>query len=93
MSAPCPKGPPASLLPTPENVQQTSSCAAAAALPSESRKIYMIQSASDIQWHRPLKEQLEPNVTGGPDKLKTFEELRMLRSNIPKINDNTFQQI
>ena len=94
MSAPSPKGPPASFLPTPGSVQQMSSCAAAAAeRPREGSRWYKVNSPSDIDWSRPLKEQLEPNFTGGPDKLKTFEELCMLRSNIPKMNDDTFQQI
>ena len=57
MSAPSPKGPPASFLPTPENVQQMDSCAAAAALSSARRRFYKIRSASDINWSRPLKEQ------------------------------------
>ena len=92
MSAPSPKGPPASFLPTPVNVQQMDSCAAAA-LPGERRRFYKIRSPSDIDWSRPLKEQLEPNLKGGPDKTKTFEELCMLRSNIPKLDDHGFQQI
>ena len=93
MRAPSPKGPPASFLPTPENVQQMDLSAAAAALPGERRKFYKIRSASDINWSRPLKEQLEPNLTGGPDKTKTFDELCMLRSNIPKLDDHGFQLI
>ena len=36
---------------------------------------------------------LAPNLKGGPDSTKPFEELCMLRSNIPKITDDTFQQI
>ena len=92
MSAPSPKGPPASFLPTPGDVQQASSCAAAE-LPRDGRRRYKIRSPSDIDWSRPLKEQLAPNFTGGPDKTKPFEELGMLRSNIPKMNDDTFQQI
>ena len=58
MSAPSPKGSPASFLPAPGNVQQMDSCAAAA-LPSERRRFYMIRSPADIDWRRPLKEQLE----------------------------------
>ena len=92
MSAPSPKGPPASFLPTPGNVQHMYS-RAAAALPGGRSRFYKILSASDINASKPLKEQLEPNFTGGPDKTKPFEELCMLRSNIPRINDDTFQKI
>ena len=74
------------------NVQEMDSCAATA-LPDEKRKIYVVRSPSDIDWRVPLKQQLEPNLKGGPDKCKTFEELCMLRNNIPKMNDDTFQQI
>ena len=55
--------------------------------PMKKPNIYMVNSPSDIDWRRPL------NLKGGPDPTKTFEELCMLRSNIPKINDDTFQQI
>ena len=88
-SAPSPKGPPVSFLPTPE---QMDSCAATA-LPGERREFYKIRSASDVNWSRPLKEQLEPNLTGVPDKTKTFEELCTPRSNLPKLDDHGFQQI
>ena len=100
MSAPSPKGPPASFLPSPMNVQQMDSCAAAA-LPGRDYpmstagkpKIHTVNSPNDIDWRMPLKQQLETNLKGGPDKLKTFEELCMLRSNIPKVDDDVFQKI
>ena len=100
MSAPSPKSPPASFLPTPGHVQQMDSCTATAIpgrdypmSPNEKPKIYMVNSPSDIDWRRPLKEQLAPNLKGGPDKTKPFEELCMLRNNIPEMTDDTFQQI
>ena len=112
VGTPSPEGPPASFLPTPVNVHQMDSSAAAAlpgekskiyvvrsptsaaaALPGEKSKIYVVRSPSDIDWRIPLKQQLEPNLKRGPDKTKTFEELCMLRKNIPKMNDDTFQQI
>ena len=81
MSTPSPKGPPASFLPTPANVHHMDSCAAAAlpGNPNERHRFHTIRSPTDIDWSRPLKEQLEPNFTGGPDKSKPFEELCMLR--------------
>ena len=101
MSAPSTKGPPASFLPTPRSVQQMDSCAVAAAIPgrdypmspNQIPKIYKIRSPSDIDWSRPLKDQLAPQVKGGPDPSKPCEELCMLRSNVLKINDDIFQQI
>ena len=79
MSAPSPKGPPASFLPTPGSVQPMDSCAAAAIpgrdypmSPNEIPKIRKVKSPSDINWHRPLKEQLEPQLKGGPDPTKSF---------------------
>ena len=91
MSTPSPKGPPASFLPTPGEV----SCAAATlpGNPNERHRFHTIQSPTDIDWSRPLKERLEPNFKGGPDQSKPFEELCMLRRDIPKMNDHTFQQI
>ena len=61
MSAPSPKGPPASFMPTPGDVQRTSSCAAAADPENrcERGRIYTVRSASDIDWNHLLEEQLE----------------------------------
>ena len=88
MSTPSPKGPPASFLPTPGEVYHMDS-----GNPNERHRFHTIRSPTDIDWSRPLKEQLEPNFTGGPDKSKPFEELCMLRRDMPKMNDDTFQQI
>ena len=95
MSAPRPKGPPASFMPTPGDVQHVSSCAAAADTgnPNERHRIYRVRSSTDINWSVPLKEQLEPNFKGGPSESKPFEELRMLRRQIPKMDNDGFKQI
>ena len=94
LSAPCPKGPRASFMPTPEQVQRMDTCAAAAATSAAATgKIYQVHSAADIDWSRRLCEQLEPNLSGGPDKTKPLEELCMLRSLIPKLDKNVFQKI
>ena len=89
LSAPIPKGPPASYMPTPEDVQQMSSTSPAAG-PEEritdSSKYITIQSSTDIDWTRPLHEQLFPNLKGGPRKSTTFDDLCMLRSKIPRLS-------
>ena len=60
-------------LPTPGNVQQT--------IHHAQQQQHFQVSVADLHgldlrltfmWQRPLKEQLEPNFTGGPDKSKPF---------------------
>ena len=41
----------------------------------------------------PLKDQLEPQLKGGPDPSKPFEELCMLRNRIPNLDDDVFKKI
>ena len=95
MSAPSPKGPPASFVPTPGEVQHMFSCAAAAdpGKPNERHSIYRVQSSTDIDWSVPLKEQLEPNFKDGPSESKPNEEWCMFRRQIPKMDDQGFKQI
>ena len=103
VGAPIPKGPPASCVPTPRDVlapQPMDSCAADA-LPGQAiqmaygqmPKILYVKSPTNIDWNSPLKDQLEPQLTGGPDPKKTFEELCFLRSRIPKLDDDGFKKI
>ena len=86
MGAPSPKGPPASFMPTPGDVQRMSSSPAAVDQggQSEGRRYYRVRSASDIDWNYPLEDQLEPNLKGGPSECKSFDDLCMLRKQIPK---------
>ena len=58
MSAPSPKGPPASFMPTPGDVQNMSSSPAAVDQgdQSERRRCYRERSASDIDWSYPLDQ-------------------------------------
>ena len=49
------------------------------------RKIYRVRSASDIE--------LEPNLKGGPRESTSFDDLCMLRKQIPKMDNRTFHQI
>ena len=103
VGAPIPKSHPASCVPTPSDVlapQPMDTCAAAAlpgqddlmASDQKSKKLCYVHSPSDIDWHFPLKDQLEPQLTC-PDSKKTFEELCFLRNRIPKMDDDGFQKI
>ena len=88
--APTPKGPPASFTPTPGDVQQMSSSSPAAdpmERMSDRGRYKTIRSATDIDWTRPLHEQLEPNLKGGPDPSKSFEDLCLFRKQIPQLSD------
>ena len=86
--APSPKGPPASFMPTPEDVQRMSSTSPAdgpEARITDSGSHITIHSSTDIDWTRPLHEQLELNLKGGPKMSTTFDDLCMLRSRIPRL--------
>ena len=82
MSDPSPKGPPASFMPTPGDVQHMSSCAAAVdpGNRSERGRIYRVRSVTDIDWNHLLEEQLEPNLKGvrSTPKTTSFELCRRL---------------
>ena len=52
-----------------------------------------IWSSTDIDWTRSLEEQLEPNLKGGPDPSKSFEDLCLLRKQIPRLSNSHFNQI
>ena len=83
-------------MPTPGDVQQMSSTSPAAG-PEEritdSGRYITIQSSTDIDWTRPLHEQLEPNLKGGPRKSTSFDDLCMLRSRIPRLSLSQFNDI
>ena len=59
----------------------------------KSKKKRYVKSPSDIDCNFPLKDQLEPQLTGGPDPKKTFEELRFFRNRTPKMDDDGFKKI
>ena len=93
---PSPKGPPASFMLTPEDVQQMPS--SSPAVDPEDRfsgrgRYRIVRSSTDIYWTRPLEVQLEPNLKGGPDPSKSFEDLCLLREQIPGLSNSTFNQI
>ena len=93
-SRPCPKGPPADFMPTPPEV---------ASMPTnyfaEDRKSRMndqgkylrVKSNRDIDWIKPLWEQLAPVLKGGPDPSKSHSELRATRSKVPEMTNALFQ--
>ena len=60
---------------------------------TEDGKYRTIWSSTDIDWTRPLHEQLEPNLKGGPRSSTTFEDLCMLRAKIPKLSKQVFDEI
>ena len=80
-------------MPTPGDVQHMSSSPAAddQGYQSERRRFYRVRSASDIDWNNLLEEQLEPNLKGGPDASKSFDDLCMLRRQVPNMDNRTFQ--
>ena len=82
-------------MPTPGDVQRMSSCAAAAdpGNRSERGRIYWVQSAPDIDWNHRFSEQLEPNFKGGPRDSTSFDHLCMVRRQIPKMDNQSFNQI
>ena len=77
---PCPKGPPAEYMPAPPEVTSMSTSAPAAVQDpyvTENGKYRKIRSVTDIDWSRPLYEQLEPNLkSGGPRSSRTPADLR-----------------
>ena len=75
---PCPKGPPAEYMPAPPEVTSMSTSASAAVQEpyvTENGKFRKIRSVTDIDWRRPLHEQLEPNLKGGPRSSRTPADL------------------
>ena len=78
-SRPCPKGPPAAYMPTPPEL--TSMQTGVVTDDQKSRmndqgKYLRVKSVLDIDWGRPLWEQLAPVLKGGPDPTKSQDDLR-----------------
>ena len=59
---------------------------------TDSGKYITIQSSTDIDWTRPLHEQLFPNLKG-PRKSTSSADLCMLRSRIPRLSLSQFNDI
>ena len=87
---PCPKGPPASYMPTPPEIasMQTYSYEDDRKKRLNDQDLYLrIKSNRDIDWNKPLWQQLAPVLRGGPSPDKSQEELRALRSTVPDLNN------
>ena len=73
------------------------STSAPAAVPEERMtdggKYRTIRSSTDIDWTLPLREQLESNLKGGPRSSTSFDDLCMLRAQIPKLTKQVFDDI
>ena len=85
---PCPKGPPATFLPTPPEI---------ASMPTDSYeldrrarlneegKYLRVKSPRDIDWSKPLCEQLAAVLRGGPNPGTSHDELRAIRAQVPEM--------
>ena len=80
--------------------QPADSCAAAA-LPGQvvpmacgqKPRIQYVRSPVDTDWNYPFKDQLEPQLFGGPNPKKSYEKLRFHHNRVPKLDDNGFKAI
>ena len=91
---PSPKGPPTSYMPTPGDVEYMPSSSPAVDQEEMSgRGRYRRVRSSTDNWNHPLDEQLEPNLTGGPDPSKSFEDLCLLCRQIPRLESRHFDEI
>ena len=92
---PCPKGPPADFMPTPPEI---ASMQPAISTDKRSRmndegKYLRVKSNTDIDWSRPLWEQLAPVLKGGPDPNKSQADLRRQRAKVPELTNTLLEGI
>ena len=90
---PCPKGPPSEYMPSPLEVMSMPTGASAVVQEphvTDDGKIIKVRSVTDIDWARPLYEQLEPVLKGGPRSTTSQAELRLLRLQTPKLIKHLF---
>ena len=95
-SRPCPKGPPAEYMPTPPELMSMQT-----RVPTDDQKSRMndqgkylkVKSVRDIDWSRPLWEQLAPVLKGGPDPTKLPADLRALRAKVPELTNHLLEGI
>ena len=89
-SRPCPKGPPAEYMPTPPEIASMQTD-----VHEDNRKARMddkgryirVKSNRDIDWSKPLWEQLVPVLRGGPSPDKSQDELRACRAKVPEMTN------
>ena len=95
-SRPCPKGPPAEFMPTPPEItsmQPTAYTPEQRSRVNDQGKYLRVKSVLDIDWSRPLCEQLAPVLKGGPSPTKSQDELRALRAQVPDLSNHLFEGI
>ena len=95
-SRPCPKGPPAEFMPTPPEVMSMQTKASTddrRSRMNDQGKYVKVKSVLDIDWSRPLWEQLAPALKGGPDPTKSQADLRALRAKVPELTNHLFEGI
>ena len=91
---PCPKGPPAEFMPTPPEIasMQTDSYEDDRKARLNDKGLYIrVKSNRDIDWSKPLWEQLAPVLKGGPSPSKSYEELRTIRAKVPELTNVLLQ--
>ena len=95
-SRPCPKGPPAEYMPTPPEIasmQPTFFEDDRKARKNEKGLYVRVRSTRDIDWSKPLWEQLAPVLKGGPHPNKSQAELRAARAKVPDMSNLIFNGI
>ena len=95
-SRPCPKGPPAEFMPTPpevESMQPSVYTHDQRSRMNDRGKYIKVKSVLDIDWSRPLWEQLAPVLKGGPDPTKSQAELSARRAQVPELTNQLFERI
>ena len=93
-SRPCPKGPPADYMPTPPEVtSMPTSRDERRSRMNDEGKYVKIKSVLDIDWARPLWEQLATVLKGGPSPSKSQEELRAIRAVVPELTNHQLEGI
>ena len=94
VGTPCPKGPPAAYMPTPPEITtMPTSTEERRSRMNDEGKCVKIRSVLDIDWNRPLWEQLAPVLKGGPSPSRFPGELRAIRAKVPDLTNQLFEGI
>ena len=93
---PCPKGPPATFLPTPPEIasMKTDSYEEDRKARLNEEGLYLrVKYPSEIDWKSPLWEQLAAVLKGGPSPSRSQAELRALRAKVPELTKVQFENL
>ena len=93
---PCPKGPPATFLPTPPEIasMKTDSYEEDRKARLNEEGLYLrVKYPSEIDWKSPLWEQLAAVLKGGPSPNRSQAELRALRAKVPELTKVQFENL